>query len=540
MNAATSGAVGEGAGEEQRTDRLHDDAEQRDVGTRGAHACVLCGTGPGRFESDGSIRKLDAVTVWCLRSLSMSPLSPLVLALFAVGASDVEDAAARYRPLGINAEGMALFARPRDGARVVWIPAGDFRMNAYFPRPTSEPEGEWVHVAAFGIDETEVTNRQFAQFANFVLDASGKEQDEQGRPLVVAVADGQEKVAGRWRPQSGSEELPALGVTGWGALAYARWVGGDLPQLAEWQRAAGGREGRIYPWGDADPDATRANYRRVGPDMPMPVGSYPAGKSAFGLFDMAGNVYERVYAGGGRRGESLPVMIRGGSWASPHPLNLRTFDLCMQPMEVADRTVGFRCVVRRGAGLPIPPDEPLRFAHTWAAALAEARARNVPLLLSLQYDTCGQCDRTKVGLFRDPEFIRGCNERCVLAVGHVSNDGADDPHPENVDGGCTLYPGITCFEHIDLFYDGLKRVDGFSVSPGNFLLDPRTDDASLEPSEWILVGERELPKSGVGTAAYLTKIAEAQAKLGDPKMSHEEWLKSLPPETQVKGGKPDD
>lgn len=429
-----------------------------------------------------------------------------------------DEAAAAYRPLGVNAQGMARFERPRDGARVVWVPAGSFRMNSYFPRPTDEPEFEWVWVDAFGIDETEVTNRQFAQFLN----ATGSAVDGDGRPLLFPVASGLAQVDGTWRPEAGCEELPALGVTGFGAIAYARFVGGDLPLLREWQKAAGGIEGRIFPWGAETPTAAHANYRRFGPDAPMPVGSYPAGVSPVGCFDMAGNVYERVLSG--RGGGLSAAMIRGGSWASPHPLNLRTFDLCMQPMEIGDRTVGFRCVVRTGIGLPLPPAGPLRYAHAWPDALREARERNVPILLSLQYDTCGQCDRTKVGLFRDPDFVRACNSDVVLVVGHVAHDGGDDPHPEDASGSCTLYPGIECMEHIDLFYEGMKRVDFFRISPGNFLLDPRTDDTSRERAEWILVDESALPKSGVGTEQYLAQIKLAQARLGEPNLSHEEWL----------------
>ena len=446
------------------------------------------------------------------------------------GAAGDESAASKpdaaYRPLGVNERGMALFERPRDHARVVWIPAGAFEQNGYFPRETSEPEHETARVEGFAIDETEVTNRQFAEF----LAANGGATDDRGRKLVAAVESGLEEVDGKWRPCGGCESLPALGVTGYGALAYAKWVGGDLPRLPEWQKAASGPSGLIYPWGNEPIDSTRANYRRGGPDMPMPVGSYHAGMSPYGLLDMAGNVYERVYTRRGG-GAELPVMIRGGSWASPSPLNLRTFDLCMQPMEVSDRTVGFRCVVREGVGLPIAPSEKLRFAHSWRDALMEARERNVPILLSLQYDTCGQCDRTKVGLFRDPTFVHYVNEHVVMALGHVAGDAADDPHPEDADGNCTLYAGLACHEHIDLFYEGLKRVEGFVVSPGNFILDPRTDDESRDAVKWILVDERELPKWGGGADIYVAKLKDAQAKLGE-EISREEWLKKQAAETK--------
>jgi hypothetical protein len=238
-------------------------------------------------------------------------------------------------------------------------------------------------------------------------------------------------------------------------------------------------------------------------------------------------------------------MIRGGSWASPHPLNLRTFDLCMQSLDVGDRTVGFRCVVREGQGLPLVAGAKLRLAKTWGDALREARERNVPLFLTLQYDTCGQCDRTKVGLFRDPDFVRACNSEVVMAVGHVAHDGADDPHPEDPSGRCTLYPGISCMDHIDLFYEGLKRVDFFRISPGNFLLDPRTDDACRERVKWLLIDEGELPKSGVGAEAYVEKFRQAQAKLGAPAMTHEEWAvidaaRPKPPKEEAKPAEADE
>jgi formylglycine-generating enzyme required for sulfatase activity len=450
----------------------------------------------------------------------MSPLLSFVscLGLVVPGARGDGESDAVFRPLGVNAKGTLVFERPRDHARVLWIPEGAFFQNDYHRTVTDAPEHRVARVAGFAIDEAEVTARQFAGFLN----AAGSEVDAKGHPLVVPVESGLEKVDGNWRPRPGCDELPVVGTTGWGALAYARWVGGDLPQLAEWQKAAGGVEGSIFPWGPEEPDATRANFRRFGPGMPTPVRSYPAGASPYGAFDMAGNVYERVYADG--RAAALPVMIRGGSWASPHPLNLRTFDLCMQSMDVAERTVGFRCVVRSGPGLPAAPPEALRLAHSWEEARHEALERNVPILLSLQLDTCGQCDRTKVGLFMDPEFIRCCNEQCVVAFGQTPGDSGGAPHPAGVDGRCSLFPQITCLEHLALFDEGLKRVSAFVVSPGNFLLDPRVPDEETSPARRILVDESELPKWGGGADVYIAKIAEAQAKLGKP-VDRETWLR---------------
>ena len=83
---------------------------------------------------------------------------------------------------------------------------------------------------------------------------------------------------------------PVVGVSWHDATAYAKWVGKRLPTEKEWEWAArGSLVGKEYPWGDQEPSSSRANYgSKVG--KPTAVGSYPA--NGYGLYDMAGNVYE--------------------------------------------------------------------------------------------------------------------------------------------------------------------------------------------------------------------------------------------------------
>jgi len=399
--------------------------------------------------------------------------------------------------LGVNADGAEEWYRVRDGATVVRVPGGDYLRRPY-EGTIATAEGKPYPVASFFIDRCEVTNAQFARFLNAVADPTG---------LVHEDVPGLQRTAAGWLAAPGRERHPVTAATGAGALAFAEWVGGRIPSAPEWEKAAGGPEGRLYPWGDAPPDATRANFARPALRGPLPVGSFEAGRSPYGCLDMAGNVYERVLHQG------RPVMIKGGSWVTAHPLNLRVLDLCMQPMEVAERSVGFRCAMTdpdpdRAPRTAAPPAT-LKLAKSWDAAVAEARRRRVPLFLSLQFDTCGQCDRTRAQLFRDPRFVAYCNARLVVAIGHKPGHAGEDPHPPREDDSCPLYDGLECWEHEAIFNYALPVVGRFQVSPGNFVLQP--DRCEVDAGRRaMLVQERELAKWGNDVEGYLAAFERAR------------------------------
>ena len=170
---------------------------------------------------------------------------------------------------------------------MVVIPAGEFEMG----RNDADPEA-WlvegpvhtVYVDAFYMDTHEVTN---ADYQKFVL--ANPEWQKDNIPEALHHGFYLEHWNGNSYPLWKTDH-PVANVNWYAAMAYAGWVGKRLPTEAEWEKAArGGLVGKMYPWGDAAIDKTRANFNFRFEDT-SPVGSYAP--NGYGLFDMAGNVCE--------------------------------------------------------------------------------------------------------------------------------------------------------------------------------------------------------------------------------------------------------
>lgn len=246
---------------------------------------------------------------------------------------------------------------------MVLVPGGTVRMRlrherrecGCIPDPGSPPEEarRWawgnpfqetlehdymVQVRPFWIDESLVTNADFDRF----LSATGYRPREPRNFL--------KHWGGARRCPAALREHPVVYVDLDDARAYAAWSGKRLPTEAEWQLAAQGTDGRKWPWGN-DFDAARCNGSGVGT---TPVRAYPSGRSPFGCYDMAGNVWQWTESEQSD-GHTRSCIIRGGSWfaaqgslwyvaGGPQPLDTHTRFLLLYPGLDRCATIGFRCV----------------------------------------------------------------------------------------------------------------------------------------------------------------------------------------------------
>ena len=240
-----------------------------------------------------------------------------------------------------------------------------------------------VYMSAYLIDKSPVTNAEYRKFIesggykqrDFWSDA-GWDYVQQAKPLD---SDGVHSA------MDGEDDCPVVNVSWYEAEAFAIYVGKRLPTEAEWEKAARGTDGRIYPWGN-EFDRTKLNCAESKIEKPTPVTKFPDGISGYECFDMAGNVWEwtadwfdsQYYSSAPDRDPQGPVkaedkpffgrpedvgtsiyelepaeagsstlsdckVLRGGSWNGGGVIHIRCANRDYDEPDYKNDTIGFRC-----------------------------------------------------------------------------------------------------------------------------------------------------------------------------------------------------
>lgn len=224
--------------------------------------------------------------------------------------------------------------------QMIPVPAGKFIRGSDHRLPDEGPQYE-AETKAFLIDKYEVTNLQYKQF----IYATNRKAPAHFR--------------NRTYPE-GKVDHPVVWVSWFDAYDYCKWAGKRLPTDIEWEKAARGTDGRDYPWGD-DFDVNKVNspVRWASLKMKgdtMPVGSFEAGKSPYGLYDMSGNVWEWTdswytqYPGNQWPSENygeLYKVLKGGSWWDCSfyqcGVSAPSFNRSYFKQNIKNSSFGFRC-----------------------------------------------------------------------------------------------------------------------------------------------------------------------------------------------------
>ena len=257
-----------------------------------------------------------------------------------------------------------------DCGDIVYVPAGKYTMRISHRRAAAwaarynvhetifglETPERKVYVGAFLIDRYPVTNGEYAAF----LRKSGH------------------KPPYGWESDTcppGRENLPVTGV-GWDdAVAYAGWAGKRLPTEEEWEKAARGTDGRLYPWGNEwIPGACHSDgaTHPGDPFGPVPVGNRPQDVSPYGALDMGGNVTEWTAT---EAQNAIPwtgfYLVKGGSFVLSQPYSFRCSGRAARPPGNTNiGYIGFRCAMG-------PTGDPTQTGGSSQAAAHKSRVSSV-------------------------------------------------------------------------------------------------------------------------------------------------------------------
>src|SRR3990167_4745648 len=193
-----------------------------------------------------------------------------------------------------------------------------------------------VSLKGFYLDKYEVTNRQYKKF----------------------VDETRYRLPDHWQHTGAypecEDDYPVTFVAWWDAKTYCNWAGKRLPGEEEWEKAARGADAREFPWGK-EFDKTKTNTWEAGAKSIHAVVKYEAGKSRYGVYDLAGNVMEwtsmeyRQYQHSPREkgsdGQDLwytMLIVRGGAWSSDAK-DAQTFSRVLAEPGTKSNGIGFRC-----------------------------------------------------------------------------------------------------------------------------------------------------------------------------------------------------
>jgi formylglycine-generating enzyme required for sulfatase activity len=246
-----------------------------------------------------------------------------------------------------------------DGMVLDFVPAGEFKMGSTHsddPQTMDEETPQHiVYLDAYWMDQTEVTNAQYARCV-----ASGS---------CTKPKDNSSLTRSSYYDNDQYANYPVIFVSWSQATAYCAWAGRRLPTEAEWEKAARGAGGPVFPWGNIY-DGSKANFCDInclngwkddqyddGAIETSPVGNYPAGASAYGALDMVGNIYEWVadwfapYSQNELSNPTGPIsgsehIIRGGSWGDDLA-HIRAAVRGHANVPDSANYIGFRCAVEQ-------------------------------------------------------------------------------------------------------------------------------------------------------------------------------------------------
>ncbi|MFQ5434768.1 MAG: SUMF1/EgtB/PvdO family nonheme iron enzyme, partial [Anaerolineae bacterium] len=217
-----------------------------------------------------------------------------------VGPTATPDEKTILTQFSLNAQLQSII-REKDNMPMMFVTGGAFTMGGV--NGTSDDDDAPAHevtLPSFYIDQHEVSVQQFASFLNeiggYLGNCEGVDCAETGFETQFTYLLNN---LGTYEAKVGAENFPVNWVSWYGASAYCQWAGGRLPTEAEWEYAARGIDGRLYPWGNAEPDSSLAIFGhsrteegfRVGL---QPVDGQPDGASPFGAQNIAGSLWEWV------------------------------------------------------------------------------------------------------------------------------------------------------------------------------------------------------------------------------------------------------